>query len=263
MRGFEILDSGEMLYVEESGIGPPLVCIHGLGGGAYFFSGMAEALKNRVRVIAFDLPGAGFSRRAHEPFSFERCAEMIVELAAKRAGGPFILLGHSLGTILALKVSARIPEGVRKIISVGGLPEALPLVKIRLRERAELIRKNGMPGIGDSALPVMLSEKSMLSMPDKVFLLRRLLEMTDAVGYIEMAGALAGASAIQEAYALRAPFFAITGSVDRYAPPAAVEAFLQTLSGPNRQIVLEECGHLPFFEQPEEFYRAVAECVEA
>lgn len=262
MRGFEILESGQMLYIEECGVGPPLLCVHGLGGGAYFFSGLADALKCRCRIIAVDLPGAGFSPRG-SPFSFDHCADMLVELAAKRAGGPFTFVAHSLGTILALKVSARIPDGVRKIISVGGLAEPLPLVKIRLRDRAALIAKNGMPGIGDTAVPVTLSEKTMREMPDKVFLLRRLLELNNAECYIEMAQALAQASAAEEALKLRAPFLAITGSEDRYAPPQAVEAFLKTLTCPNRQTVLEGVGHMPFFEAPDDFYRAVLECVEA
>jgi pimeloyl-ACP methyl ester carboxylesterase len=262
MRGFEILDSGQVLYIEEYGVGPPLLCVHGLGGGAYFFSGLADALKSRCRIIAVDLPGAGFSPRG-APFCFERCADMLVELAAKRLGGPFTFVAHSLGTILALKVSARVPDGVRKIISVGGLGEPLPLVKIRLRDRADLVEKNGMPGIGDTAIPVTVSEKTMREMPDRVFLLRRLLELNNAECYIEMARALAQASAMEEATKLRAPFLAITGSEDRYAPPSVVDEFLRTLVCPTRQIVLDGVGHMPFFEAPDEFYRAVLECVEA
>ena len=263
MRGFEILDSGETLYIEENGVGAPLVCIHGLGGGAYFFSGLADSLKQRCRTIAFDLPGAGFSPRGSEPFSFDHCADMVVELAAKRAGAPFILLAHSLGTIVALKVAARIPNGVRKIISVGGLPAPLPLMQVRLRDRAELIRKNGMLGIGDFVVPLMFSEHMLRSAPDTVYMLRRLLEMSDAAGYIEMAEALAEASALEEAAALRAPFFAITGQEDRYAPPEDVDRFLQTLAAPQQHRILPDCGSVPFFEAPAEFHRAVTECLDA
>jgi len=262
MRGFEILESGETLYIEECGMGAPLICLHGLGGGAYFFSSIGEALGERCRVIAIDLPGAGFSPRGSEPFNFDRCADMIVELAAKRAGGPFTFLSHSLGTIVALKVAARIPEGVRKIISVGGLLEPLPIVKIRLQDRVELIRKNGMTGIGDTAIPVMVSEKSMRQMPDKIFLLRRLLEMSNPQGYVEMAEALIDASAVDDARSFRAPFFAITGNDDRYAPPESVEQFLRTLSCPNRQFILDGVGHLPFFEQPDDFLRAVVQALD-
>ncbi|MEI6233509.1 MAG: alpha/beta hydrolase [Planctomycetota bacterium] len=263
MRGFEILDSGETLYVEENGEGAPLVCIHGLGGGAYYFSGLAEALKHRWRTIAFDLPGAGFSPRGCEPFSFDRCADMVIELAEKRGGGPFTLLVHSLGTILALKIAARIPEGVRKIISVGGLPAPLPLTRVRLTDRAATIRKNGMHGIGDFVVPLMLSERSIRTMPNLIFMLRRLIESSDATGYAEMTDALAQVSATEEAGQLRAPFFAITGSEDRYAPPTDVEQFLKTLSSHHPQRILNGCGHLPFFEDPDDFIRSVTECLDA
>ena len=114
---------------------------------------------------------------------------MVIELAEKRAGGPFTLLVHSLGTILALKIAARIPDGVRKIISVGGLPAPLPLTRMRLTDRAATIRKNGMHGIGDFVVPLMLSERTIRTMPNLIIMLRRLVETSDATGYAEMTDA--------------------------------------------------------------------------
>ena len=264
MRGLELLDKSQLLFIEETGTGPAVVCIHGLGGGTHFFSAMAASLRDRNRTIAFDLPGAGCSPcTENATFSFETCADFVLELAARRASGPVVLLGHSLGTIVALKAAARAPERVRKIISVGGLPEPLDLVKLRLIERAAAIRSSGMCAIADSTLAVLISEKSRTEQPLLQIFLRRLLETADPNAYAAMAEALAAASAEKEVHALRAPFMAITGSDDRYAPPEQVELFLRRLQVPTQHHIIEGCGHLPFFEAPDEFNRTVAELLDA
>ena len=52
---------GSVIHIEEAGAGRPIVAIHGLGGGAYFFQGLATHMGNRHRVFAIDLPGTGLS----------------------------------------------------------------------------------------------------------------------------------------------------------------------------------------------------------
>jgi pimeloyl-ACP methyl ester carboxylesterase len=263
MRGHELLSTGQTLYIDEVGAGRCVVCIHGLGGGAYYFAGLMDALKPKHRVIAVDLPGCGLSAPFPGAFDFDRCADMVVELITQRAGGSAAVVGHSLGTIIALKAAARAPEVVRAIVSVGGLAEPLPLTRARLRDRAALIRRVGMVGLADSIFPVVFGEMYRTHNFDEVALLRTLLEWQSPENYAEIAEALATVSAVKEAHDIRVPVLAITGDEDRYAPPDAVEAFLATVAGPTQHHRIPNCGHMPFFEAPAEFIRAVSEFLDA
>src|SRR3954451_524644 len=134
MSEFFTLDNGDRMYVDECGGGaavdpditdrrPGLVALHGLGGGGYFFAGVARSQAARGRrVICPDLPGSGLSPRGDRPVTLDRRADAAVELIERQAaaaGGPVALMGHSMGTIVALKVYARIPARVCSLTFVG------------------------------------------------------------------------------------------------------------------------------------------------
>lgn len=232
---------------------PALLCIHGLGGGAYFFSALGEALKLSARTLAFDLPGHGFSPRDPQGFSFDRCADRVVELARAQSK-PITLLGHSLGTIVALKAYASAPELFDRLIFVGGLPQPTIESQAALREVAKMIAARGsLVGMGASMLPHLISPATLQTMPGLLGAIERLIELNTAANYAETCVALAHANAADVVKSVRVPCCLITGRDDRYAPPAAVRAFASELPGTPPVHELADCGHFPFFEKPREF----------
>ena len=78
----------------------------------------------------------------------------------------------------------------------------------------------------------------------------RLLARSDPEGYAQTAQALADASAADVVPRVRVPCLCVTGTEDRYAPPAAVRPFADSIPGA-RYRELPDCGHMPFFEAPE------------
>ena len=74
------LGSGRSVYCVEKGAGPALLCLHGLGGASYFFSGLAQTLAEAFRTMAVDLPGCGFSPAGASGFSIDDCVDVLEEL---------------------------------------------------------------------------------------------------------------------------------------------------------------------------------------
>jgi 3-oxoadipate enol-lactonase len=251
------LSSGRKVYWTEKGTGPGLLCLHGLGGGSYFFSGLAVNLSDAFRVQALDLPGSGFSPVGPSGFSFEDCADVVEELILERLKKPVALLGHSMGTIICLMLAARNPALADQLIFVGGVPEPTPETRARLVDRARMVREQGMAGVGDLTMPVVFAESSLLAIPDKVGMYHRLLELNDPRNYADTAEALSRASASEHVSRVSVPCLVISGSQDRYAPPSAVADFVSRLPKPAGYFQIENCGHMPFFEKPEVFERMV------
>jgi pimeloyl-ACP methyl ester carboxylesterase len=270
MSEFFTLDNGEVLYLDTFGAVEPgavepgavepgaidrrltLVALHGLGGGGYFFAGTARLLAPRGRALCPDLPGSGLSRRGDRPISFDRFTDAVVQLIERKTDSPVALMGHSMGTIIALKVYARIPHRVGSMIFVGGLPAPLPEAQARLRDRATMARSAGMAAVAPTIVPVVFARKSLDVIPDKVTMFQRLLAQSDAEGYAQTALALADASAVDVAPRVRVPCLCVTGTEDRYAPPAAVRRFADSIPG-SMYRELPDCGHMPFFEVPQGF----------
>jgi 3-oxoadipate enol-lactonase len=257
--------SGGALYVEDRGRGLPVLAIHGLGGGAWFFSGLAARLEDRCRLIAIDLPGTGRSTAGAGPlaFSAESWGDDLGDLVEHLAAEPVVLLGHSLGTILALQALDAWPHLVRALIFAGGLPEPRPEIRQRLAERAEAVARHGLAGWGPRAAAANFSRATLEEQPELAGLFARLFEGQDAAAYVRSCEILIGASAASLVSTVKVPCLSISGDEDQYAPPDLVPAFVQQLGGPHRQVVLPRCGHLPFLEAPAAFAQAVRSFLDA
>src|SRR5688572_14984694 len=112
------------MYADDSGAGVPVLAIHGLGGSAEFFSEFARRAHSEARVLAVDLPGTG---RSPGDISMAGWVRDLERMVAGRTTEPVVILGHSLGTIIALEAWRAWPGRVRALILVGGLPQVRPL----------------------------------------------------------------------------------------------------------------------------------------
>ena len=106
------VDGANIHYYEAPGnqSHPPTLLVHGFGDNANTWYQTLVPLARRLgRVVALDLPGVGFSSLPPGK-EFETIAEMVetVEAFARAVfDGPVLLVGHSLGGAMALRMAAR------------------------------------------------------------------------------------------------------------------------------------------------------------
>jgi 3-oxoadipate enol-lactonase len=253
--------SGSDIYLEDTGTGIPVLAVHGLGGGAWFFSGLAARLAGHCRVIAVDLPGTGRSGTPSGGPSIDQWVTDLREIVDERVGEPVVLLGHSMGTIIALHAAAVWPEPLlRGLVFAGGLPEPLPHIKERLARRADLLEREGIAGTGAAVASANFSPAIIAAEPELIGLFERSLEAQDAIAYARCCRILMSASAGHLVEAVSLPALSISGTDDQYAPPDRVTAFVRRVPG-CRQELLESCGHFPFLERPARFAELVGSFV--
>lgn len=249
--------SGSVLYFEEYGSGPPVLCLHGIGGGAWFFSGFARRLADSRRVICIDLPGTGNSPSGVNPFTLESMARDVGDFVRDVVRGPVDLLGHSFGTILALKAwETWEPGAIRSMLFVCGLPKVRPNIHERLSTRAADIEANGIAGWGPKVSPGVFSKKSMAELPETIAMFDRLFEALVPGTYTRIIEVLLAADLRHVAPTVNVPCAAIVGSDDSYAPPEAAREFVAAIPSGCPVTVLDGCAHMPFLEDPERFAAA-------
>ena len=253
--------SGAVIHVEEAGQGVPILAVHGLGGGAWFFTALARRLADTCRVIAIDLPGTGLSEAPAGRIAMAAWVADIEDLVLHRIGEPVVLLGHSMGTILALHAASTWPGSLRAAVFAGGLPEARPEIKDRLALRIEAVRRRGMPGTGEAVVAANFAAATIERQPELVGLFERLFDLQDPDVYTRCCRILIEASAAGLAPTVKVPCLAISGTADQYAPPELVAAFARELPACTHEL-LPDCGHFPFLEQPEAFAACLRPFVE-
>jgi len=115
-------DTGKVVlnYAEGPAAGPPLVMLHGGSGRWQLYSGMLAELAERCHVYAPDLRGHGQSGWVPWGYTIREYVEDIGAFL-REVSGPAVLMGHSLGGIIAVATAKAFPDLVRALI-VGDAP---------------------------------------------------------------------------------------------------------------------------------------------
>jgi len=102
----------------DQGRGAPVVLLHGVGSFGGVWKGVAERLSGKYRVVAFDLLGFGVSPKPDWPeYSVDDHARAaIAAIQRLRLRQPVVLVGHSMGCLVALRVARLRPRLVRHLI---------------------------------------------------------------------------------------------------------------------------------------------------
>lgn len=108
-------------YVQGPVAGPPLVLLHGVTDRWQDFLPIIPALSLRWHIYAPDFRGHGKSGWAQGHYDFRDYGMDIHRLIDSVVGEPVILVGHSLGGLIALWVAAHYPDSVRALV-VGDSP---------------------------------------------------------------------------------------------------------------------------------------------
>lgn len=114
---------GVELQVLERGQGRPLVLIHGNGAMIedWLASGLFDSLAAQYRVIAFDRPGCGHSSRPRSgDWSVEGQAALLSAACRQLGIEQPVVLGHSLGTLVALAWALDFPDEVAALVLASG-----------------------------------------------------------------------------------------------------------------------------------------------
>lgn len=111
---------GTTLRVLDTGVGPAVVFVHGLGASIYSWRAILQPVVDAGhRVVAFDNRGFGFSERPDSGYSNAAYTRLLVALLDSLGIADAVLVGHSMGGAIAGQVAIDHPERVRGLVLIG------------------------------------------------------------------------------------------------------------------------------------------------
>jgi pimeloyl-ACP methyl ester carboxylesterase len=137
---------GVRLHYVERGQGQPLVLLHGNGSMVRDFalSGVLDRAARSYRVIVFDRPGYGHSERPRRRvWSASAQAELIYDALHELGIEHPVVLGHSWGVFVALRLALAHPEYVRSLLLLSGYYYPTPRLDV------PLLSAPAIPVVGD------------------------------------------------------------------------------------------------------------------
>ena len=107
-----------VLNVHQQGSGYPILCLHGHPGSGSSMSVFTRPLGTQFWAIAPDLRGYGNSR-TNQPFQMRDHLTDLEALLDRLQVDECLVLGWSLGGILAMELALKLPERVRGLILIA------------------------------------------------------------------------------------------------------------------------------------------------
>jgi pimeloyl-ACP methyl ester carboxylesterase len=249
------------------GEGPPLVLVHGLGGGAANWTELAPLLARRHRLLVPDLPGHGGSSALPAVSGLEPFADRVALVAGRERMLPAPVVGHSLGGAIVLRLALRRPPDVQAIVLAGSAGLSIGNVwgrqlmsvfstvrpgRLAAQQRGRVARspllRRVVFGAVSVADPVALTNEAV-----EGFLAAQLLH-TDVDSAWQ---ALRADDPRQELEQVRVPVLVLWGAEDSQLP--LDDAFEYTRRLRARLRVIPGCGHLLIGERPDACDRAIAD----
>jgi pimeloyl-ACP methyl ester carboxylesterase len=243
---------GTPLRYYVGGSGPPLVLIHGLGGAASNFADLAPALARSRSVLVPELPGHGGSAPLPATASLAPYADVVGELMRREAAVPALVVGHSLGGVVALRLALRRPDDVSGLVlaAPAGIASTTRRARYTLRILGYLqLDRLAAPFRGWIAAsgPLRWTSFARWGAADPFALSPRA-----ALGFLEgpelhtdtrsAAAALVLDDPRADLDRVRCPCLVLWGADDRQLPVRDAFEYTRRLRAPLR--VIPDCGHL-------------------
>jgi 2-hydroxy-6-oxonona-2,4-dienedioate hydrolase len=131
-----------LLPFKRTGVGTPLVLVHGYLGGSTQWDGLLPELSQHFEVVTLDLAGYGMAHQLAAPTDLADHARNVLATLDDMGIGNFHLLGHSMGGMVVQEITRLAPQRVNKLVlyatgSLGCIPgrfETMARSRERLKE---------------------------------------------------------------------------------------------------------------------------------
>lgn len=244
------------------GEGQPIVLIHGHPFDHTMWQPQIHALSGLYKVVVPDLRGYGKSSLpASGKTAFEDYTTDIIQLLDVLGVDRFHVAGLSMGGQLAMECYRQSPLRVKSLILADTFASLdTPEAKKARNDGADRMEREGMDGYANESIHKMIKADHVASMPDVAAHVMRMMTCTNP----KAAATAMRARSERIDYLnqvlpnIEVPVLVVVGRQDEFTPVAKAEEMRAKL--PNSQlVVIENAGHMPNLEQPEEFNRIALE----
>ncbi|WP_345955659.1 alpha/beta hydrolase [Mucilaginibacter sp. PAMB04168] len=247
---FVLKEEKGFIYIDE-GQGEVLLLLHGLMGALSNWEEVIEEFKNEYRVIIpilpiYDLPLLTTGVKTLSKYVHRFIKQMELD--------NITLIGNSLGGHVGLIYTLAHPERLKTLVLTGssGLYENAFGGTFPRRENYEFVKEKVAYTFYDSAVATK-------DLVDEVFI--TINDRSKVVRILAMAKSAIRHNMAKDLAKIKLPVGLIWGKNDKITPPEVAVEFNQLL--PDSELYwIDQCGHAPMMERPQEFNKALREYLE-
>lgn len=235
---------------------PAVVLSNSLGSTMSMWDAQAEALAEHFRVVRYDTRGHGGSPVPPGPYDIDDVADDVIALLDDLGVDKAHFVGLSLGGMTGMRLAARNPERVDRLVVLCTGAKLDPAGA--WHDRAATVRSQGTRAVAEAVVQRWYTAAYLDSHPDVRAECEAVVAATPAEGYASCCEVIATMDLRDDLPAISAPTLAIAGADDPATPPALLETIADTVQD-GRLLVVPRSAHLANAEQPGTITPAVVE----
>lgn len=233
--------------LEGTGEGIPLVFVNALGTDLRIWDGVIPHLTDRYPVLCFDKRGHGLSDCPPAPYSIHDFSTDLLGLLDQLEISQAIVVGISVGGMVALDFAASWPERVHSMV----LCDTAPIIGTAdlWNDRINRLRKHGMRSMAEDILARWFSPAFKENSPAAYQGYYNMLTRMPVEGYTGTCEAIRDADLTEATRTIEAHTLLLCGTEDVSTPPDLVRALVELM--PNAEFQeIPGAGHSTCIEQP-------------
>lgn len=225
---------------------PAIVFSNSLGTDYRVWDPLLPHLPPGWRRIRYDKRGHGLSSLPAEDWSIEDLADDLDALMAHLGVGTAVIVGLSVGGLIAQALAKRNPGRVRALILCD--TAARIGTEQMWNDRIAAVEAGGIAALTDATMERWFTPAFRGDAP-RLEPWRNMMLRTSAAGYLTTCRAIRDADYRAEAAQIAVPTLAVCGEADGSTPPALVRQTAELIPGCRFELIAN-AGHIPCVEQP-------------
>ena len=246
------------IYYEQSGHGPDLVLVSGLSVDHTMWN--VNQFSDRFRVLVFDNRGVGQTDTPEGPYNMSMFVGDTIALCNALGIKKAHFVGHSMGGHIAQYLAAHYPDRINKLVLACSEQIFSTISYFATKIQIEL-RKYHIPRkiLIENYLPVLFSS-TFLEDKNRIEAyihdsLNKLNPQSDK-GFIAQVEALRTHDTKDLLSKIHCPTLVIGCENDLLTPLENSKLLAKHIANATLEVI-RDCGHAPFIEKPEEFYKII------
>lgn len=227
---------------------PVVVLSNSLGSTHTMWDAQADALAEHFRVVRYDTRGHGDSPVPPGPYSIDDLADDVVALLDTLGVERAHVVGLSLGGMTGMRLAARNPERVDRLVVLCTGARLDPAQA--WTDRAATVREHGTGAVAESVVERWFTPAHLAAHPEVRTANEAVVTATPAEGYASCCEVIAAMDLRPDLPTITAPTLAIAGADDPATPPAKLQEIADAVQD-GRLLVVPDSAHLANAEQPQ------------
>jgi 3-oxoadipate enol-lactonase len=216
----------------------------------------ARALKDRYRILRYDMRGHGQSGTPRPPYTLAALAGDVLGLWGALDIERSHFVGLSLGGMIGIHLASRRPAKFRCLIATDCRADANEAYQGVFVERIKTTREKGMAGMVEPTLARFFTPAFAAANLKTIDRFRDMIRSTSPDGHIGCCEALRGLAEGPNLPKITVPTLYMGGEHDIGAPPDMMRAMAEATPGA-RYVMLEGAGHISNIEAPDRYLAAI------